>query len=524
LVSLLADGRLRPQIDVEAPWTQVAEIAQQLLDRRFVGRAVLHISDSTLRGVMNTNFVKNPIYQTVILGGGFTGLFTALYLSHEHYPRSVILIDREERFSFKPLLYEYCTSEMEIDEVWPSFSELLLDSGVIFVQDTVEAINLPGREVKLASGDSYNYSNLVLGLGSVTGYSGVAGAKEYALPLRMGEDALAIDQKLRSCLQQARETQDLEQRQKLLTVVVVGGGPSGIEIACTLADLLPNWYEALGGNPREIRIVLLNHGEEILKGDVNAGLRETATEAMHNRAVPVELILGAAATAIQPGVVEYKHDGQSITLPAATVIWTAGTATHPLIHSLPVPAEHRDKHGRLQVTPTLQLPDFPEVFAAGDCAVQQGVSLPATAQVAYQQAAAIAHNLKALALGRELKPAKVNLRGTLMKLGIENSVANIFDRLEVKGRAGHLIRQATYLEMLPNLAHDFKVTGEWLKDEIFNRYVNAEDSAIALTRSKAPDSSKTAVRAMQLVSGAVIGVLVAQKLLQMAEDGKNDRA
>jgi NADH dehydrogenase len=463
--------------------------------------------------------MTNPVYQTVILGSGFTGLFTALYLSHQHYPRSVILVDREERFSFKPLLYEYCTGEMEIEEVWPSFKELLQDSGVIFVQDAVETIDLQQREVKLTSGTSYNYSNLVLGLGSVTGYSGVAGAKEYAMPLRMGEDALAIDQKLRSCLQQARETQDPGLRQKLLTVVVVGGGPTGIEMACTLADLLPIWYEALGGNKQEIRIVLLNHGKEILKGDVNAGLRETALQAMQERAVPVELILGAAATAIHPDAVEYKLDEKSVTLPASTIIWTAGTATHPLIKDLPVSAKHRDKHGRLQVTPTLQLPEFPEVFAAGDCAVQQGGEfLPATAQVAYQQAAAIAHNLKALALGRALKPAQVNLRGTLMKLGIENSVANIFDRLEVKGRAGHLIRQGTYLEMVPNRAHELKVTGEWLNDEIFHRHMNAE------AEDKTADGSKTTVRTLELVGGAVVGVLVARKLLQMAgNEGKNDK-
>jgi NADH dehydrogenase len=149
----------------------------------------------------------------------------------------------------------------------------------------------------------------------------------------------------------------------------------------------------------------------------------------------------------------------------------------------------------------MQLPDFPEVFAAGDCAVRDP-SLPATAQVAYQQAAAIAHNLKALALGRDnLKPARVSLRGTLMKLGIEDSVANIFDRYKVLGRNGHLIRQATYLEMLPNLSHDFEVTREWLNEEVFQRYVNS-------------DEGKQTLQAVGLVGSAVVGALVAGKLLQ----------
>ncbi len=454
--------------------------------------------------------MTNPIYQTVILGGGFTGLFTALYLSHEHYPRSVILIDRESRFSFKPLLYEYCTGEMDAEEVWPPYEELLHDSGVIFVQDAIEAIDLHQRSVKLTSGTSYNYSNLVLALGSVTGYSGVEGAKEYSIPLRTGEDAIAIDQKLRQCLQQAREIAEPEKRRGLLTVAVIGGGPSGIEIACTLADLLPNWYQGLGGNPQEIRVALLNHGKELLKGDVNTKLREVAEEALQKRGV--ELILGAAATAVRPNSIEYTCDDKSETLSASTVIWTAGTATNPLIKNLPIAAEHRDQHGHLQVTPTLQLPDFPEVFAAGDCAFTKENPQPPLAQVAYQQAAAIAHNLKALALGRDLKPSTVHLRGTLMKLGIEDGVANIFDRLELKGEVGNLIRQGTYLEMLPTPVHDFNVTKEWLNDEIVNRYIGG-------------DETKTAVRAIEVVGGVVVGALVARKLLQMlGQEHKDDKS
>jgi len=97
--------------------------------------------------------MTNPVYQTVIVGGGFTGLFTALYLSHQHYPRSVILIDQQQRFCFKPLLYEYFSGEMQPDQVVPRFEELLEGSGVIFVQDTVQSIDLHQRQVKLASGD-----------------------------------------------------------------------------------------------------------------------------------------------------------------------------------------------------------------------------------------------------------------------------------------------------------------------------------------------------------------------------------
>ncbi len=455
--------------------------------------------------------MNSPVYQTLIIGGGFTGLFTALNLAHEHYPRSVILIDKEERFCFKPLLYEYCSGEMDADQVVPRFEELLKGSGVIFVQDAVQSIDLNQREVKLTSGTAYNYSNLVLGLGSITGYFHVEGAKENALPLRTQDDAIAIDKKLRDCLQQAIQTEDSQTRRHLLTAVVIGAGPSGVEMASTLADLLPHWYEALGGNPQEIRVVLLNHGKNILEGDINNHLREIAEQELKKRAVPVEFIFGAEATAIRPEAVEYKRDGKPETLLASTVIWTTGTNTHPLIKDLAVPDEHRDKHGRLQVTPTLQLPDFPEVFAGGDCAGVQGSSLPPTAQVAYQQGAAIAHNLKALALGHELKPAEVNLRGTLLKLGIDNSVANIFDRFEIAGEVGHLIRQGTYLELLPTPVHDFKVTTDWLKDEIFHRHMHSGEAI------------DTAVKVAGVVGGVVVGAIVAKKLLNMVTDDQKDQ-
>ncbi len=454
--------------------------------------------------------MNNPVYQTVIVGGGFTGLFTALHLSRENYPRTVILIDRGERFCFKPLLYEYFSGDMDAQQVVPRFEELLRDSGVIFVQDSVESIDLHQRQVQLTSGDCYKYSNLVLALGSVTGYFGVEGAKEYALPFWTQENAIAIDKHLRDCLQQAIQIEDPEQRRRLLTVAIIGGGPSGIEMAATLADLLPQWYGALGGLPEEVRVVLLNQGKEILKGDAYDLLRENAAAQLQKRAVRVEMLMEAEATAIHPDLIEYKRDGKSEKLLASTTIWTTGTSTHPLIKDLAVPDEHRNKQGRLEVTPTMQLPDFPEVFAGGDCVSIKDSSLPPTAQVAYQQGQAIAHNLKALALGNDLKPARVNLRGTLLKLGLEDAAANIYDTFEVKGELAHLIRQGTYLELLPTPVHNLKVTRKWLNEEVFQRYLDSSNGG------------KTAVRAMQVVGGAVVGVVVARKLLQML--GDNDKS
>ena len=411
---------------------------------------------------------------TIIVGAGFAGLFTALHLRHQQDLRSIILIDPQARFVFKPLLYELLTGELPEDTVCPTYEELLHGRDIHFAQDTVTAIDLQAKRLHLGSGLDYTYECLVLTVGSVQGYLGTEGAQANAFAFRTRENAIALERQLRNCLQRASQTNDASQRRSLLTFAVVGAGPTGVEMATTLADLLPYWYAKLKGNIHEIHIVLINHGKTILSGDVNAGLKEDALHALSTRTVPVELILGVGVKAVNADQLTYQpaNSTETKTLLTQTTIWTAGTAVNPLIQSLKsqIPADHLDKHGLPLVTPTLQLLDFPEVFAAGDCADVQTHQLPALAQVAYQQGAAIAHNLIALAEGRSLRPAHVGLRGTLMKLGLGNGVANLFDKVQITGKPADLIRSAAYLELLPTPLHDFKATTEWLEEETFHHY------------------------------------------------------
>ena len=409
--------------------------------------------------------MRQASHPTVILGGGFAGLFTALYLSQQNYSHPIILIEQRDRFSFKPLLYEFLSGELQSTQVYPRYKELLTGSNVTFVQDKVQSIDLHQQKISLESSEIFNYSHLVLALGSKTTYFHTPGAAEYAMPLTSGEQAIALRKHLRHRLHQAIQTQDLARRRLLLTVAIIGAGPAGIELACTLADLLPIWYDELGGDAAEVRVVLVNRSREILKGDVNSHLRCTAQRALKNRVIPVDFLFDAAVTQITADGVEYKQNEQTKVLQAGTIAWTAGTAPNPLLMELPV----TNNRGRLLVTPTLQIPDFPEVFAAGDCATDSENPQPPTAQVAYQQGIAIAQNLKRMGEGKPSIPVQIQMRGTLMKLGLNESVANLFNKVQITGQAGHLIREATYLQLLPNSTHNRKVTTEWLTDELFQR-------------------------------------------------------
>ena len=407
----------------------------------------------------------NDSKPTIILGGGFVGLFTALHLSHHKYPAPVILIDRTERFVFRPLLYEYLTEEMNDNQVNPRYEELLKGSGVKFIQDTVQKVDIEQKQVELANNDSIAYQYLVLALGAQTGYFGIEGAKENTLPFWTRQDAIALKAHLQDCLTRSLKTEDTQECQRLLTVAIVGAGASGVELAGTLADILPQWYIKQGGEFEQIRLVLVNRGSEILSSN-SEKLRTAAEKVLQQRGFPVEFQMNASVTAVRPQQVVFERNDKQESLAAATIVWTTGTTINPVVKALPISDDYRDKKGRLKVLSTMQLIDRPEIFVGGDCGVNWDKSLPPTAQVAYQQGAAIAKNLQALATDRVLDLAQVNMRGTMLKLGLNKAAADIYDRLLIEGESAHLLRQGRYLTNLPTPAHNFQATTQWLSKEV----------------------------------------------------------
>lgn len=407
---------------------------------------------------------------TIIVGGGFTGLFAAMHLCRQHHPRPIVLIDKGDRFVFKPLLYELLSGELTEAQVWPRYDTLLNGDEITFIHGAVHRIDLASQAVILASGHRYSYGHLILGLGSTVHDFGIPGVKDHAFAFRTGEDVTKLRRHLRQCLQRASQTQDPDQRRALLTVAIIGAGPAGVEMAATLGDLLPQWASQFTGLVNELKIVIVNRSPDILKGDINSGLRDTVQRALQTRWVPIQFLTGAAVQVAADHLV-YRDPGQdqghTHTLPTYTILWMTGNRVNPVIADLP--NVQKDQTGRLRVLPTLQLPGYPNVFAGGDCTVLDAPQ-PATAQVAYQQGTAIASNLKALVHHQPPQPVQVSLRGTLIKLGQAEGAANLFDRIAITGRSGHLIRQGTYLSLLPNPVHNLSGIVSWLSDELFQRH------------------------------------------------------
>ena len=392
-------------------------------------------------------------------------MFTALHLSQQKYPDPVILIDRKDRFVFKPLLYDYLTEEMSDNQVNPLYEELLEGSRVKFIRDKVQEIDVGKKRVELANNGSIGYKYLVLALGSQTGYFGIEGAKENTLPFWTRQDAIALKKHLQDCLARSLEVENTHKRQKLLTVAIAGAGATGVELAATLADVLPQWYLKQGGKFEQLRLVLIDRSSQILSS-ASDRLRQAAQAALEKRPVKVELELNATVTTVHPQQIEFEQNDQKNTLEAATIVWTTGTTINPVIKSLSISDEYRDKKGRLKVLSSLQLIDHPEILVGGDCAVNWDKSVPATAQAAYQQGAAIAKNLQALATNRTPDLAHVTIQGTMLKLGLNEAAADIFDRLLIEGKPAHLLRQGRYLTTLPTPVHDFKATTQWLGEEV----------------------------------------------------------
>jgi demethylphylloquinone reductase len=382
-----------------------------------------------------------------IIGGGFGGLYTALRLGKfpwqaEQKPE-ITLIDKSDRFLFSPLLYELITEEMQSWEIAPPFAELLANTGIIFHQGSVSNIDIEAKRVSLEDNSSVDYDQLVLATGGKTPVESVPGAKEHALPFRSLQHAYRLQEKLR--LLEAAHPEKIR-------VAVVGGGYSGVELACKLANRL--------GQKGRIRII--DRGEEILK-DSSKFNRETAIKALEKNKIWQDLATEVAA--VESDSISLTYKAQTDTIPVDLVLWTVGNQVAGIVTDLPLA---KNDQGLLKIEPTLLVEGRDDIYALGDvadCYDQQGKPLPATAQVAFQQSDYCAWNLWASATNRPLLSFRYQPLGEMMTLGTDNAAINGLG-LELDGSFAYVARRLIYLYRLPTLKHQLTVGLNWITQPI----------------------------------------------------------
>lgn len=388
-----------------------------------------------------------------ILGGGFGGLYTAVYAQKYRALRGdrcrITLVEPRSRFVFSPLLYELLSDEFAPWQVIPSYDVILKETAVERRQDSARDIDLKHRQVTLASGDTLHYDYLVVALGSQPRMPPIPGLREHAFNFRSFEDAQGIQQRLnavRSCGRNFNESP--------ISVAIIGAGPSGVELACKIGDLLGDTG----------RIVLIERGSELLKPFTSAA-RRVAYKALNKRRV--ELLFECSAADIQADRIRIDTASGDRWMDTDLVLWTAGAAPMDWPGTDPVPQNDRRQ---CRIRPTLQLPGHPEVLVLGDMADgrdHKNNPTPNTAQVAYQSADRAAANLNALLTRQSLKPFHYSHLGDMLTLGVGDALVDSSMGFTLDGSLAALARRVVYTYRLPTWHHRLKVAryelGRWLR-------------------------------------------------------------
>ena len=389
----------------------------------------------------------------VIVGGGFGGLYAARALAHR--PVRVTLLDRRNHHLFQPLLYQVATAVLNASDIAvPLRSVLRRATNITVLLAEVEKVELANRRLVLDRGEM-GYDALVLAAGASHSYFGHDEWEMLAPGLKTLEDALEIRRRVLLAYEAAEREQDGAERQALLTFVVIGGGPTGVELAGALGEIsrqtIARDFRLI--DPTKSRIVLLEGGSLILP-TFPESLSRSAADAL--RRIGVEVRVRAIVTRVTPDAVWLG--GEQIR--TRTVLWAAGVAATPLARTLGVPL---DRSGRVLVEPDLSIPVHPEAFVVGDmCAFlhQTGAPLPGVAPVAIQQGRAVADNVLRRLRDAPTRPFRYRDRGSMATIGRAAAVA-VVGRLKLSGLVAWLAWLFVHIMFLIGFRNRFLVLFEW---------------------------------------------------------------
>ena len=407
----------------------------------------------------------------VIAGGGFAGLYAPMHFEKRFARRAdaeVTLISRENFILFTPMLHEVAAGDLYPGDIVNPLRRILRH--VKFVDADVQAIDLNARRIRCIASVAdreleFEFDHLLLTLGSETNFFNMDGVRDWSVTMKSLSDAALLRNRMVALLEEASLQTDEAARRQLLTFVIAGGGFSGTETTGAVNDFVREtvrYYPQL--SEQLIRVVVVHPGNFLLP-ELGEELGRYAERKLRQR--KVEVIKGARVASYD-GLVVTLSDGT--TIPARTLIWTAGVKPSPVIASLPCEKER----GRLRVSEYLAVTGVPGLWAAGDCAAVPILNTenfhPPTAQHGLREGVTVAKNIEATILDRSLKPFCFKMLGQLASIGHHTGVAMVFG-IKFSGFIAWWFWRSVYLMKLPRLAKKLRVMASWTLDLFFGQEI-----------------------------------------------------
>lgn len=399
---------------------------------------------------------SGSVHRVVIVGGGFGGLTVAMGLAEA--PVSVTLIDQRNHHLFQPLLYQVATASLATSEIaWPIRSLMRRRKDVTTILGTVGGVDAEARRVLLHDGNALSYDTLVLATGARHAYFGHDEWEAFAPGLKTLEDATTIRRRILLAFELAEREADPRQRAALLTFVIIGAGPTGVELAGTIAELarVTLWPDFRNIDTRTARVILIEAGPCVLAGFAKS-LSAYAQRSLERLGVEVELNQPMSECSADHVVFGSR------TLEAKTIIWAAGVRASPAAEWLGAPA---DRAGRLMVLPDLTVPGHPEIFAIGDTvtiAGPDGKPVPGIAPAAKQEGRYVAIVIKGRLGGQPAKGAfRYAHAGSLATIGKRLAVVD-FGRVKLRGALAWWIWGLAHIYFLIGVRNCLTVMISWL--------------------------------------------------------------
>lgn len=391
----------------------------------------------------------------VIIGGGFGGITAAKNLRKSGF--EIIIVDKKNHHLFQPLLYQVATAALSPGDIAiPIRSIFSNDDSVRTVLGEVVEIEPEENRIKLASGKQISYDYLIAAPGAIYNYFGNADWEKHAPGLKTLDNALSIRETILLSLEKADQYENPEDRKPFLTYVVIGGGPTGVEMAGAIAEIAKRnmMRDFKSISPEETTVYLAEAGERVLNGYPEE-LSEKAKKDLEKMGVHV--LLGKPVTEIRENGAEI--DGNFIETP--NIIWAAGVKTAPLLSELDC---ETDRAGRVKVKPDLTLPGSDNLFVIGDAAYledKNGDPLPALAPVALQQGKYVAKQIRNRENEKPVKPFTYVDKGTMATIGRAKAVADI-KGLKFSGFIAWILWSVIHIFFLIGFRNRFRVFAEWI--------------------------------------------------------------